>query len=58
MKGWRGDGGLLGYEKEGDPNKNRNFLKFRCSDSLKAQNEPQRGPLPRVKANATLKMQI
>ena len=26
-------------------NKNRNFLKFRFSDSLKAQNIPQRGPL-------------
>ncbi len=31
---------------EGKPNKNRDFLKFRFSDSLKAQNRPQRGPLP------------
>ena len=31
---------------EGEPNKNRNFLKFRFSESLKAQNGSQRGPLP------------
>ena len=29
---------------EGGPNKNRDFLKFRFSDPLKAQNSPQRGP--------------
>ena len=29
---------------EGGPNKNRNFLNFRFSDPLKAQNSPQRGP--------------
>ena len=33
---------------EGGPNKNRNFLKFRFSDPLKAQNSPQRAKRTRM----------